>query len=129
MHKRLRKINDNGFTLIELMIVIAIIGILAVIAIPNFLVYRNRSFCSMAESDAHAIAAALHDYYTPSGRLNFPPDVIDDLGITLSINNTGKVEGTMDNIVVSVTDGSKRCPSNYQSDNSGWEDGVFSVTM
>ena len=54
-----KKLNNKGFTLIELMIVIAIIGILAAIAIPNFISYRNKAFCSAAESDANSLAGAI----------------------------------------------------------------------
>ncbi|MCW5198149.1 prepilin-type N-terminal cleavage/methylation domain-containing protein [Desulfobulbus sp. F4] len=55
--------SQKGFTLIELMIVIAIIGILAAVAIPNFIEYKNKSYCTATVNDVGAIGGALADYF------------------------------------------------------------------
>jgi len=63
MLTKFQKRDDRGFTLIELMIVIAIIGILAAIAIPQFSAYRKRSYNAGANADLRNAATAQEAYY------------------------------------------------------------------
>jgi type IV pilus assembly protein PilA len=55
--------NKKGFTLIELMIVVAIIGILAAIAIPNFLKFQAKSKQSEAKTNLKAVYTAETSYF------------------------------------------------------------------
>lgn len=62
----------RAFTLIELLIVVAIIAILAAIAVPNFLEAQVRSKVSRCRTDMRSIATALESYRTDSNM--YPPD-------------------------------------------------------
>jgi len=78
----LRKVkNRKGFTLIELMIVVAIIGILAAIAIPAYLDYTKKAKLSEIVHQFDAIATAASEYHSDYGK--FPE--------TLSVTDIAKV--------------------------------------
>lgn len=58
-----KRINGSGFTLIELMVVIAIIGILASLAIPGYSSYRKKSYNAAAQSDLRNVKSIIEVYY------------------------------------------------------------------
>ncbi len=121
MLQKLRGNNAKGFTLIELMIVIAIIGILAAIAIPNFISYRNKSYCNAAESDANNIAAVIADYFAIPEHTTLPTIAGDSTYETFDLSskggqNIGTVSGDpATSITIVVQDTSGRCPTDYRT--------------
>lgn len=104
MNMNMKKSNQKGFTLIELMIVVAIIGILAAVAVPAYQDYIVRSKVSEGIVGASEFKTAISEYYSFRGVL---PANNADAGLlsTAASYATDYVAsiGTATNGVVTVT--------------------------
>ena len=69
--------NYHGFTLLELIIAVAIVGVLAAIAIPNFISYRYRAQVAAAISEIKLIEKAVANHLAEGNDL---PDSLSDIG-------------------------------------------------
>jgi len=98
----MRKMDKKGFTLVEIMIVVAIIGLLAAIAIPNFVSARRAAATQADVANVRTLQAAVEMYRADTGIL---PTAVADLagylrggvptsptpGVVYSIDGTGLV--------------------------------------
>ena len=89
----------SGFTLIELMIVVAIIGILAAIAIPQYQNYVARAQVAEGLSMASSIKTAISEYYSTHGK--YPSN-----NTALGIDSAFDIKGSYVNAIKVRADGS-----------------------
>jgi type IV pilus assembly protein PilA len=76
---------DEGFTLVELLVVVVIIGVLVAIAIPMYGSYRKGAANKSAQSDVRGAISTVEQYYTENN--NAYPDDLGDLNVSVSDNN------------------------------------------
>ena len=81
---------QQGFTLIELMIVVAIIGILAALAVPAYQDYTIRSKVGEAASLASVAKTAVDIYYSENGTLGGTTFSMAGLGLSSSVSYNAK---------------------------------------
>ena len=97
MHNAMQKRHQGGFSLIELMIVIAIIGILASIAIPQYKIYTNRTNASEALAAIRPIQLAASEYAVTTQAM--PPAAADmnvSVGAAAALGIVSSVDYTLD---------------------------------
>ena len=110
-----KRLNEKGFTLLELMIVIAIIGILASLAQPSYKAAVQKSREAALKENLYNIRGVLDQYYADNGKY---PDSLDDV----------VTKGYMRGVPVDpITNSSNWQTVPFESDNPDESGGIYDV--
>lgn len=132
---------NRGFTLIELMIVVAIIGILAAIAIPNFIKFQARSKQSEAKTNLKALYTAQKSFFSEKDRyssfaneIGFAPERGNRYAYRVSVGGTcevrsGNVIPPAADAIACIENDSFRFGANSQIANPAPETATFETSV
>ena len=113
-----KKRGQKGFTMIEILTVIAVIGILAAIAIPQFMSYKTKGFNTVASEDLQNMFTAAHAFFSDSPSGTVDTTILQTYGYRPTNNVTPTVTtGTVNGLAMTAVHASGT--TTYSVDSTG----------
>ena len=115
-----------GKRLLIIFLCFIVVFLLMSIIIPSLHFPGPSKYCHKAQDDARKIYAAISDYFADPNHSEVKPS---DIKRIVDIENPWTFSMKSDEIIIQVTDGSGKCPDEYQNKSSGWDSGIYTYRI